>query len=288
MASRRSTISTPYRPDHRRQAAACGARDADHHAGRRRRPDHGFRAALSGDILPLVAPAYQDFFGPEVSLAVAGRRAGDGTLELSELALGARGMTLTGSAALAADGLPQRFDLTAERGARGSDRACRADRGRGTVVRAGTVRLGYDAARSELDAGRAAVRGAARGDGGAGPAPDRHGPHRAGGRRAGHGAAASVRDRHRPGARRSGRGDRSPLSPGNSPSTGKGAPLRLTDLALIGRDQALSGTAEVSAVAGDLRLSGAIRRSCGICRACRGWPGARWAAPAPARGFGLG
>lgn len=220
--------------------------------------DHGFRAALSGDILPLVAPAYQDFFGPEVSLAVAGRRAGDGTLELSELALGARGMTLTGSAALAADGLPQRFDLTAELGLEDRTELAVPVAG-GAVVRAGTVKLAYDAARGEdwtLDARLFGVRRGAMAVQGLRLTGTGRIARAGGGQATGqlHLSATGIDP---------GRAD---LAAAVGPFVAgkfafdwqKGAPLRLTDLALIGRDQALSGSAEVSAVAGDLRLSGAL------------------------------
>jgi translocation and assembly module TamB len=70
-----------------------------------------FRAAVSGDVAPLFAPDYRDFFGNDVSLDVAGRRGADGSLDLDTFALEARSISLDGRLALGAGGLPQSFDL---------------------------------------------------------------------------------------------------------------------------------------------------------------------------------
>jgi translocation and assembly module TamB len=70
-----------------------------------------FRAELAGDVAPLFAPDYQDFFGNDVSLDVAGTRGADGSLDLDTFALDARSISLDGRLALGAGGLPQSFDL---------------------------------------------------------------------------------------------------------------------------------------------------------------------------------
>ncbi|SDE38611.1 translocation/assembly module TamB domain-containing protein [Limimaricola pyoseonensis] len=76
-----------------------------------------FTLDVSGDVTPLLAPDYEEFFGPEVDLLVTGRREDDGALELSQLSIGARALTLDGSARIGADGWPERFDLSGEIGA---------------------------------------------------------------------------------------------------------------------------------------------------------------------------
>jgi translocation and assembly module TamB len=70
-----------------------------------------FRAQLSGDVVPLFAPAYRDFFGPEVALDVAGTRGAGGAMELDTFRLDASALTLDGSLSLGPGGTPQRFAL---------------------------------------------------------------------------------------------------------------------------------------------------------------------------------
>lgn len=71
-----------------------------------------FTAELGGDVAPLFLPEYAEFFGPDVRLAVTGERAADGRLDLSQLAVQTRALTLDGQLVLASDGLPERIDLT--------------------------------------------------------------------------------------------------------------------------------------------------------------------------------
>lgn len=71
-----------------------------------------FSADLAGDLAPLFVPEYQDFFGPRVSLQVAGARAESGALDLSALRVETRSLSLDGAARIASDGLPEKLDLT--------------------------------------------------------------------------------------------------------------------------------------------------------------------------------
>ncbi len=71
-----------------------------------------FAADVGGDITPMIAPDYADFFGPEVALRVDGVRGGDGALVLETLDISARSLDLQGSAELDAEGQPVRFALT--------------------------------------------------------------------------------------------------------------------------------------------------------------------------------
>ena len=71
-----------------------------------------FRTEISGDIAPVFLPEYQEFFGPNIALRVAGTREEDGTLVLSEIALDAAALALGGEVVIGPDNLPDRVDLT--------------------------------------------------------------------------------------------------------------------------------------------------------------------------------
>lgn len=66
---------------------------------------------IGGDIAPLFAPDYQDFFGSEIQLDVTATRMPDGRLVLEGLDLAAQSIQLSGSAELATDGWPERLAL---------------------------------------------------------------------------------------------------------------------------------------------------------------------------------
>lgn len=72
----------------------------------------GFAADLGGDLAPVFWPAYAEFFGPSVTLFAQGRRWTDGRMELLQLAVKAEALEFSGQVALAADGLPESFDVT--------------------------------------------------------------------------------------------------------------------------------------------------------------------------------
>ncbi|MFD1914206.1 translocation/assembly module TamB domain-containing protein [Halodurantibacterium flavum] len=71
-----------------------------------------FTADVGGDIAPLFAPEYQDFFGPQIALRIDGAREPDGRVVLSDLDLSAQSLILRGDLAIGADGLPERIDIT--------------------------------------------------------------------------------------------------------------------------------------------------------------------------------
>ena len=71
-----------------------------------------FAADVRGDIAPVFAPEYRDFFGTEMALVVRGSKPANGGLGIEELSLTAAALTLDGSLQLGADGWPERFDLT--------------------------------------------------------------------------------------------------------------------------------------------------------------------------------
>ena len=69
-------------------------------------------AAIAGDIAPVFAPEYRDFFGPDIRLDVTATRDPDGRLRLEGLDLAADAIRLPGGADLAPTGWPERLDLT--------------------------------------------------------------------------------------------------------------------------------------------------------------------------------
>lgn len=72
-----------------------------------------FNASLAGDLTPLFLPEYAEFFGDSVALKASGARGTDGRMQLSELSLQTRTLSLAGNLAVAADGLPEKFALNA-------------------------------------------------------------------------------------------------------------------------------------------------------------------------------
>ena len=73
---------------------------------------HRLVAQVKGNIAPLLAPEYADFFGTEVSLDLDARRSSGGRITVDRFDLAARSLSVAGRAELAADGLPEFLDLT--------------------------------------------------------------------------------------------------------------------------------------------------------------------------------
>jgi translocation and assembly module TamB len=69
-------------------------------------------AELGGDLAPILAPEMVDFFGSEVGLRLDAWRSAAGRVVVDHFDLTARSLALTGSAEIAADGLPERVDVT--------------------------------------------------------------------------------------------------------------------------------------------------------------------------------
>ncbi len=70
-----------------------------------------FSADLSGDLAPVFWPEYHEFLGTSLVLTANGASLPDGRLEVSNLTLNSGALQAKGSLALAADGLPEKFDL---------------------------------------------------------------------------------------------------------------------------------------------------------------------------------
>ena len=73
----------------------------------------GRRFALDarGDVAPLLAEEYRDFFGDELSVSVEGSQTEAGGFDLSILSVEAAELSLRGEASLAPGGIPDAFDL---------------------------------------------------------------------------------------------------------------------------------------------------------------------------------
>lgn len=72
----------------------------------------GFALNVGGDLTPLLAPDYQGFFGPDVSLIAAGSIAQTGAFSLTTLDLTAQSLVLNGQVNVGPSGWPESIDLT--------------------------------------------------------------------------------------------------------------------------------------------------------------------------------
>ncbi|MCB1408156.1 MAG: translocation/assembly module TamB domain-containing protein [Rhodobacter sp.] len=108
----------------------------------------GFTLDVQGDLRPLISEDMHPFFGANSRLRATGQRAETGEIDIPELLISTNAMHVNGSAALGADGLPLRVQVTAgiERGDNqpvllpGTSGAARID--------SATLRIAYDQARS--------------------------------------------------------------------------------------------------------------------------------------------
>ena len=69
-------------------------------------------ADVGGDLAPILAPEQLDFFGTEIALRLDALRSPAGRLTLNDFDLSARSLSLSGKGEIAADGLPEWFDVT--------------------------------------------------------------------------------------------------------------------------------------------------------------------------------
>ncbi|HLQ19480.1 MAG TPA: translocation/assembly module TamB domain-containing protein [Tabrizicola sp.] len=72
---------------------------------------HRLLADVAGDLAPLLAPEQVEFFGTEVALKLDARRTAAGRTSVDQFDLSARSLALSGQAEIAADGLPEWFDV---------------------------------------------------------------------------------------------------------------------------------------------------------------------------------
>jgi len=77
-------------------------------------PPIRFAADIQGDIAPVFAPDYRDFFGPDISLSLQGSKPAEGGLSIRDLSLKAAALRLDGQLEVGPDNWPERFNLTGE------------------------------------------------------------------------------------------------------------------------------------------------------------------------------
>ena len=105
-----------------------------------------FTADLAGNMAPLFLPEYAEFLGTALHLQVTGRRHVDGALELGQIGLTSQAMRLQGSIALAADGLPNRVDLTGDIAQPDGSAVLLPLPGEPTRISSATLKVSYDRA----------------------------------------------------------------------------------------------------------------------------------------------
>lgn len=108
----------------------------------------GFSADLGGDLAPLFLPQYAAFFGNDIQLKALGSRDALGALRLDDLSLDTRALSVAGKLQLAADGLPQAFDLALSLGLDGQPVLLPLT-GPETRVLGGDLALKFDAAQGD-------------------------------------------------------------------------------------------------------------------------------------------
>lgn len=74
---------------------------------------YGFSVDIGGDIAPLFAADYQNFFGTDLRLKLQGSKSNTGDLDIDKFSFTAQSMTVEGRAKIGAQGQPEYFNLTA-------------------------------------------------------------------------------------------------------------------------------------------------------------------------------
>ncbi|MDR9485121.1 MAG: translocation/assembly module TamB domain-containing protein [Sediminimonas sp.] len=108
-----------------------------------------FALDIGGDIAPLFAPEYREFFGRNIALQVAGERGADGAMVLEQLSLTAKALSLQGEARIAADGWPERLALNGRIGGQDGARVLLPASGPRTSLREAQIDLAFDAAKGQ-------------------------------------------------------------------------------------------------------------------------------------------
>lgn len=123
-----------------------------------------FTADIGGDIAPLFAPDYRDFFGRDIKLQVAGARLPSGQVQLSQLNLKARQIALQGQVDIGTDGMPSRIDLTGRVASNDGTPVLLPLPGKRTTLNHADLQLTYNAAKGDGWQGTAQVVGFKRPD----------------------------------------------------------------------------------------------------------------------------
>ncbi|MEM7753749.1 MAG: translocation and assembly module protein TamB, partial [Pseudomonadota bacterium] len=113
-------------------------------------------ASIGGDIAPVIAPEYRDFFGDDLALEAETLLYNDGRIVLPEFSLFARELALFGSVEIGADRLPRIIDVTGRVAPESGETTLLPIAGADTRVARANLAVTYDAAQS--DDWRAVIR----------------------------------------------------------------------------------------------------------------------------------
>lgn len=108
-----------------------------------------FDLDIGGDVTPLFAPDYQDFFGPDVQLGATGVAGAAGGFDLSRLSLTAQNIALNGRLRTDATGFPEMIDLTGQISDAGGDAVLLPLAGTPTFVQSMDLKVAYDRSLSD-------------------------------------------------------------------------------------------------------------------------------------------
>ena len=108
-----------------------------------------FALNLSGDISPLLQPAYRDFFGTAVSLEAEGIDIPGVRTDLTRLVLDSAGVDVTGRLNLTPERIPSAAALTVRLGLADQKELLLPIAGQSTYVQDGTLLVRYDASKGE-------------------------------------------------------------------------------------------------------------------------------------------
>lgn len=109
----------------------------------------GFSLDVRGDVTPLLAPDYRDFFGTDVQLLVQGQQDGTGAASLSALQITTAALSLAGTADFSASGWPERIALKGQIGTDGGDPVLLPVNGAATAVQQMTLDVQFDASEGD-------------------------------------------------------------------------------------------------------------------------------------------
>ena len=106
-------------------------------------------ARISGDIAPVFAPAYRDFFGDRIALVTSAFLFPDGRISLPVFALRAQEIQLSGSLDLDSNRLPERIALTGEIAPENGTSVLLPLAGEETRVARADLSIGFDTSQSD-------------------------------------------------------------------------------------------------------------------------------------------
>ncbi|MEP2532388.1 translocation/assembly module TamB domain-containing protein [Shimia sp.] len=112
-------------------------------------PTRVVSADISGDMAPLFAPEYRDFFGQNIALTTLLHSFPDGRITLDDLSLTSAALDLHGEVALASGGLPDSFDIKLRMADPEGDAILLPISGGKTLIDRANLTADYDAAQGE-------------------------------------------------------------------------------------------------------------------------------------------